>query len=231
MHWSKVLEEIGPDVFLIQETVEPREHLSAHFYEQAAGRIVWKKVEGRRWGSAVYAGRGEVKAIELPDFHGHVAGAEIGGIDWPDGNSRPLRVFSIHAPYRRGYARAVGAILDMLAENAEGGDLVIGGDFNLTVGVRRAEEARATNAADLEIQRRLREEFGLLNCWQATHNDVPLAQTLRWSSDGGAYPYHCDGLFVPKSWSAALRFCEVISSPEWDGLSDHNPVEARFRHG
>ena len=229
VHWLRVLEEFRPDIFLVQETVDPREHLPPLFHEEAAGRIVWRMVEGRRWGSAVYVARGEVRAIELPDFQGHVVGAEISGVAWPDGNSRPLRVFSVHAPYRGGYSRAVGAILDMIAEHAGNGALVIGGDFNLTIGVRHAQEARATKPANLAIQHRLREEFGLLNCWQATHPDRPLAQTLRWSNDRGAYPYHCDGLFVPKSWSARLHFCEVASSPEWDVLSDHNPVAARFQ--
>jgi hypothetical protein len=41
-------------------------------------------------------------------------------------------------------------------------------------------------------------------------------------------PYHCDGLFVPRSWASRLRSCEAVSSPEWHRLSDHNPVVARL---
>jgi hypothetical protein len=41
-------------------------------------------------------------------------------------------------------------------------------------------------------------------------------------------PYHCDGLFVPESWADHLRASEVISSPKWHRLSDHNPVVSRF---
>jgi hypothetical protein len=37
-----------------------------------------------------------------------------------------------------------------------------------------------------------------------------------------------DGLFLPRSWAGRLLDCEVISSPGWDRLSDHNPVMARF---
>ncbi len=31
-----------------------------------------------------------------------------------------------------------------------------------------------------------------------------------------------------RSWAGRLLACEVISSPEWDRLSDYNPVSARF---
>jgi len=41
-------------------------------------------------------------------------------------------------------------------------------------------------------------------------------------------PFHC-GIFVPASWSSRLKSCEVLSGPEWDGMSDHNPVVADFQ--
>src|SRR5262249_13214575 len=153
---------------------------------------------------------------------------EATGRTWPDGRRGPLRIFSVHAPSRRhSYARAVHEILDLIADSAGEGDVAIGGDFNLTVSPRQPSEGPIASAADLAIQRRLREEFGLVNCWEAANPGRPLAQTLRWSNDR-AVPYHCDGLFVPQSWSASLRSCEVVSSPEWEALSDHNPVVARF---
>jgi hypothetical protein len=54
---------------------------------------------------------------------------------------------------------------------------------------------------------------------------VPLAQTLRYVKDP-VVPYHCDGLFGPASWRPALRSCAVAAGPEWEALSDHNPVVA-----
>jgi endonuclease/exonuclease/phosphatase family metal-dependent hydrolase len=44
-------------------------------------------------------------------------------------------------------------------------------------------------------------------------------------------PYHCDGLFVPASWAAALRGCAVLEAEQWCALSDHNPVTADFEVG
>ena len=78
-HWTRVLDEFRPDLFLVQETVAPEEHLSPLVHGNLQGRVAWKAVEGRRWGSAVYVGRGEARTIELPDFHGHVVGLELVG--------------------------------------------------------------------------------------------------------------------------------------------------------
>jgi endonuclease/exonuclease/phosphatase family metal-dependent hydrolase len=226
-HWAKILEEFQPDILLVQETVDPADHLQPLLHAGLLARTTWNKVEGRRWGSALYVGRGEARPIELPDFQGHVVGVEVVGAEWPDGSHAPLRVFNIHAPARGTYLRAVGQILDRIAENARDTQVVIGGDLNISVGVRHASEQRTTSAGNRAILRRLREEFGLVSSWQEANPDRPLAQTLRWTA-APTVPYHCDGLFVPRTWLPTLRTCEVISSPEWDILSDHNPVVAWF---
>jgi endonuclease/exonuclease/phosphatase family metal-dependent hydrolase len=118
-------------------------------------------------------------------------------------------------------------MLDLIGAHRGDADLVIGGDFNLTVGERHPSEARRTDPLDPAVQARLRDEFGLINCWQAANPGVRLAQTLRWSNDPPV-PYHCDGLFVPASWRPALRSCAAAAGPEWEALSDHNPVVVTF---
>ena len=77
-----------------------------------------------------------------------------------------------------------------------------------------------------KANRRVR-EFGLISCWQAANPNRDLPQTLRWSRDQ-AIPYHCDGIFVPDAWYRYLDQCEVLASPLWEELSDHNPVVATF---
>src|SRR5436305_6305129 len=144
-HWSRAIDEFGPDLFLVQETVAPEEHLPPMLHPEASGRYAWERAEGRRWGSAVYAARGDLRPLDLPDFHGHVVGVEVTGAVWPDGSDGPLRAFSVHAPARGGYQRAVHGILDMIAGHAGHAALVIGGDFNLTISPRQAAEARRTS--------------------------------------------------------------------------------------
>ena len=114
-----------------------------------------------------------------------------------------------------------------MLEFKNGADVVIGGDFNLVVSQRHQSEERETPGGARKIQARLRDEFGLLNCWQTANPNRPLPQTLRWSNQPDI-PYHCDGIFVPVNWGDRLRSCEVISGKLWNSLSDHNPVFAEI---
>jgi endonuclease/exonuclease/phosphatase family metal-dependent hydrolase len=184
-------------------------------------------VEQNGWGSAVFSRGGSVRPVPVPGFAGWVVGAEIEGASWQDGQADPLLVFSLHAPSRNeAYWKQVNRILDEIAQVAQGREIIIGGDFNLTVSHFAASE-RPVSKHDLAIQARLAEEFGLINCWQAANPNRPLDQTLRWTRDR-TIPYHCDGIFVPKSWKNRLQTCTVLSGDEWIALSDHNPVLASF---
>lgn len=177
-----------------------------------------------QWGSAVYVKSEHPRALELPDFNGWVVGVElIESMSTSKGNK--VRLFSVHAPTcNKSYSKVVGEILDMIQDNRDGCDLLIGGDFNLTISRRHETEERKNKNVNLGIQGRLN-EFGLVNCWQTMHPNVPVAQTLRWDRDPEP-KFHCDGIFIPKSWASRLVSCEVLWSEEWVGLSDHNPIVA-----
>jgi hypothetical protein len=75
------------------------------------------------------------------------------------------------------------------------------------------------------VQLRLCDEFGLINAWDWLHPRMQPVQTLRWAGNPDV-PYHCDGLFVPQRWAAALQSCVVLRSARWCARSDHNPVIA-----
>ncbi len=230
IHWSRILADHDPDVFLAQETYAPHDHLSPSIHGDLHQHAVWAKVADVSWGSAVYVKSLIPRPITVPvsDFVGWVVGGEITDWAWSKSGARKVRIFSVHAPKAASYQKAVNSILDMILDLIDGCDLVIGGDFNLTVSERHATEPLKTIADDLAIQARLRDEFGLVNCWQTTHPGEPLSQTLRWQN-APETPYHCDGLFVPKSWAGRLRSCKVLSDGEWKALSDHNPVTAEFQ--
>ena len=181
----------------------------------------------QHWGSAVYVKGHKPSKLDLQHFGGNVVGVEVHGFSWPNPDGCRLRIFSIHAPDKGGYQQAVHSILDGIADVRDGCDLVIGGDFNLTVSERHESEPVQTCEADLAIQARLRDEFSLINCWQTAHPGEPLAQTLRWNGNKET-PYHCDGIFVPASWKEHLQKCLVTSDDKWDKMSDHNPVVAEF---
>ena len=105
---------------------------------------------------------------------------------------------------------------------------MLGGDFNVVVGMRETGQSMSISKGERALIMRLREELGLLPCWQAAHPGEPLARTLRWLRRMESLPYHCDGLFVPSQWATGLQSCSVLEDEEWCALSDHNPVVATF---
>lgn len=228
VHWIKMIDDFGVDLLLAQESYAHDEHLPPLLYPDARSQSAWEMVEQNGWGSVVFSKTGSVKQLAVPGFSGWVVGAEISGTSWQAEYADPLLAFSLHAPSQaESYQKLVNKILDTIKEIAAGREVVIGGDFNLTVS-NWADSERPVSKQDLAIQKRLADEFGLLNCWQAANPDQPLHQTLRWTKDR-TIPYHCDGLFVPKSWKDRLESCVVLSGDEWNRLSDHNPVVAQFR--
>ena len=228
VHWVRMIEDYDVDLLLVQESYAHHEHLPPLQYPNAGKRSAWEIAENNTWGSAVFSRSGSVKLIAVPNFPGWVVGAEVSGASWQVGVADPLLAFSIHTPSRgQPYWKQVNKLLDEIKEVARGRELVIGGDFNLTVSNWPGPD-RPTCKQDLAIQTRLADEFGLVNCWQAANPCQPLCQTLRWTGNR-TIPYHCDGIFVPRSWKARLESCVVLAGEEWDRLSDHNPVVASFR--
>ncbi|MBM4088243.1 MAG: hypothetical protein FJ276_02250 [Planctomycetes bacterium] len=226
-NWQAILEREDPDILLAQESLDPSRVFRPLLDSQWPSQVVWVPLH-TGWGSAVYVRAHKPNQIELPGFHGWVVGAEVPAPAELIPGGRTLRIFSIHAPTGQGsYSSVVNAIFDLLRDYRQDGDVIIAGDFNLEVSVRHASEERQTPRCDLAIQTRLRDEFGLTNCWQLSHPQEHLAQTLRWDRDPKTV-YHCDGIFVPRSWAARLQACEVLCGSEWTAISDHNPVVAVF---
>ena len=225
VHWQRIFDATAPDIFLAQETCAPERYLSPEQFQESRARMHWMNVGNVTWGSAVFVRSGRITPIVIPGYEGYVSGVEVKGFGWPSKTKRKLRVFSLHVPAP--YKRPMNDILDFIGAlpNADACDHVIGGDFNLTTGVRHPTEKR--QARDLWMLDRLRKEFNLMNCWQVANPNRDLPQTLRWGRDT-AEPYHCDAIFVPAAWYRYLDGCDVLHSPEWDVLSDHYPVVARL---
>lgn len=224
--WSKILTDFTPDIVLAQETRNPKLEVSEN-YQINQNRFVWHPANSK-WGSALFIKNGEIKPLNLPGFEGWVVGAEISEPNWLKTRQRPFRVFSVHAPTKKGsnYIKEMNLILDKIAQLPDNADLIIGGDLNITASFRHNSEEMKTGQANEKILTRLSHEFGLKSCWQVANPDQPLAQTLRWGSNK-TIPYHCDGIFAPVTWGQLLASCQVISEG-WETLSDHNPVVACF---
>lgn len=223
IHWSEIFEVVDPDIFLVQETCHPEMYMTAQLYDTYRDQIHWIKAGENNWGSAVFVRSGKIKPIIIPEFEGYLVGVKVDGCKWSGITGRSLCVFSLHAPVP--YKRSVNQILDFISTFSGDFDLIIGGDFNLTTGVRHPKEKLQDQT--LWLLDRLRKEFNLMSCWQAANPNQDLPQTLRWSGDK-TQPFHCDGIFMPAHWYRYLDDCEVLVSPIWERLSDHNPVVATF---
>ena len=223
-HWQRLIEDHQVDLLFIQESYPHDEHLPPLLFPQHRGSSVWASAPPNKWGSGVFSSSGTLSRLNLPSYDGWVVGGLLRNAAWlPDCDE--IHVFSLHAPPGEGrYPGQVNRILDEISEIAKGSDVIIAGDFNLTVSFCEDASIKSSNIA---IHERLADEFGLMNCWSEANPGQPLAQTLRWSRDR-TIPFHCDGIFVPQRWKPLLKSCVVLSGQEWEELSDHNPVIAHF---
>lgn len=220
--WPGLWNRIGLDLLFLQETERPETNLSCY----------WENVPGNKWGSAVILRSGQIEPISVPDYDGWVVGGELLDGAIPSGGKR-LFVFSLHSPSpstqvdRKSYIKEVDAVLTRIETLVPpGSQLLIGGDFNFTIGERQPGEFQETKKAERAVVQRMR-DLGLESCWSISHPDLPLEQTLRWVSDRDphkATPFHCDGIFVPRCWKDKTS-CEVFTSSCYR-ISDHNPVVA-----
>jgi len=220
--WPRLWTRLDLDLLFLQESARPSSVHHCH----------GENVPGNTWGSAVVVRSGTIEPISVPGYEGWVVGGEWLDSELPTDGKR-LFVFSLHSPSstkqveRKSYVKEVDSILShMEAIVPSGNEIMLGGDFNFTIGERQPGEFQATKKAEREAIQRM-EAMGLMSCWSASHPDLPLEQTLRWVSDKAPYkstPFHCDGIFAPQRWKDRTT-CEVFTSSCYR-ISDHNPLVA-----
>jgi hypothetical protein len=226
-HWGKVFAELDPDIFLTQQSYPPDQHVTSSCEAGLHCQASWSPVGKQNWGTAVCLQGHKPSKLDVQHFQGNVVGVEVAEFPWPNPDGCRLRIFSIHASDEGESQTTVHDILDGISQVRNGCDMVIGGDFGLSIGWQHESEAGQAREADHTVAVRLRDEFDLIDCWQTVHPDEPLAQTLR-GNQNREVAFHCDGIFVPATWRSRLRNCRVISDDDWNMLSDHNPMIAEF---
>jgi hypothetical protein len=101
-----------------------------------------------RWGSSAFSLSGSLKPVAVPDYSGWVVGAEISGASWQAGVADPLLAFSVHASSGAGaYSKVLNKVLDQITKVAGDREVVIGGEFNLTVSHWPGRTPQETNRA------------------------------------------------------------------------------------
>ncbi|HEX9990987.1 MAG TPA: endonuclease/exonuclease/phosphatase family protein [Chloroflexia bacterium] len=232
--WERVFSVLAPDLLFVQESRDPVHSWLPALPNMRREAWLWAATPAGRWGSGLWVRDGRLTPLAVPEpFAGRVAAAVVEGRAWPGSGMSPVVALSIHAPTRKGssYVKEVGFILDFAGAVSDGCPLILAGDFNVAVGLRQPGQRPTVTRGERALLQRLREEFGLVPCWQTAHPGEALARTLRWMRRSDSLPYHCDGIFVPATWAPALRGCEVLEGEEWWALSDHNPVVATLAAG
>lgn len=221
MHWQWLFEVANPDILFLQEAFHPEAYMPPAFWQTYRSHFLWANLPGQSWGSGLFIKTGTIKPITDPKFSGWLVGAQVEGLPPALTGGRPLCIFNLHA--QPPYEDAVHLALDWLTTLSNDSDFLIGGGFNLTAGFRHPTEH--LQDSDLALLHRMRQRFNLMSAWQAANPNRNLPQTLRDNNDP-TRRYHCDALFIPSVWYRYLDACAVLASPEWDKLSDHNPVVA-----
>jgi len=223
--WRQLMEEFQPDVVCAQESREPREYPIREDWASYPAPI-WRQVDNRAWGSAIFALGHELQEIPLDDFEGWVTGAKIPSATI-GGQTTPLSIFCVHAPSPGPYPAKVRMVLDAIRAKWDGSPLIVAGDFNITTAHRHPSEKHRNSTGEIAILERLEQEFSLRNAWQVLHPEEPLPQTLRWANKPDI-PYHCDAIFAHHSLVPHLASAAVMDSGYWKDASDHRPIVVDF---
>ncbi len=218
-YWAEMINSFHPDIIFAQETNPLPSYFSDDSELFTDDSIVWG-VTRSGWGSAIYLRDNSIEPIYIPGFEGWVVG---GKLKKPVMGEESLFVFSVHTPSPGPYDRKTFAILDAIKKIVGENELVIAGDFNMTTALRHQSEELQLNKSEYEFVTRMRQDFGLVNSWQAVNPNKNLPQTLRWNINP-VTPFHIDGIFVPCSWVRYIENCEIIDKEPWNKMSDHNPI-------
>lgn len=204
--WRYLLEELHPDVALVQEAVPP---------EGLDRSLVFAKPWARRaWGSAVITAPGRIRKGFTETSGGPVVVAEL-----DDG----MIMASIHARVVKG--RTIPTLrktIKTLSPRLEDRLFAVGGDLNTARGAEDIWPGRG----HLEFFESLT-GIGLYDCYSELNE-----HTEKQSFWGRTSPHalQLDHLFVDMATGAQGKVtkCEILDTDEIRRLSDHGPVVAEI---
>ncbi len=205
--WEYLIEELRPDVALVQETLK-----AAADWLKGRGELLMSTDTNPDNGAAIFV-RSGLRPIPVPMAcpHAFLAAADITS---PEG---ALRAVSVHLYPHSGKAHQdnLRALLDTLTLAANGRRFVVGGDINASrrFDVICTAESRTVTSSPLPRWRN-RE---LHDCHFGLHAKE---ERTFW----GQGEYQLDHFFVESSRARSVRACEVLTTAETQRLSDHSPV-------
>ncbi len=205
--WAYLVEELRPDIALLQEVRPPASFEGNNLLYTAIGG-------SRRWGSAIFTNGLPIHGIPIENHKGWVVAGEI----LLPNNSKAVAV-SIHARFiEREVFPHLNYLFDDLSPVLEEQTFIVGGDLNAA---RLIDEVYGTRC-DSEFFDRI-ESSGFFNCHRKFHAKE---QQTFWGKT--KYPYQDDHLFVSEHLKEQVLSCDTLDYERIRKLSDHSPVLAEI---
>jgi hypothetical protein len=201
--WHQLLDDLGGDVLLLQETTIP-EWVPSRGY--ASFLRVW---ESRLWGCAVFTPDPHEVLLADPKHRVLAVRSRLGGIG-------ELVLGSFHAGIPGGRViPALRASVEALVPFLEGNRFILGGDLNTARGAAEFWPGHG----HAEFFDWLEDDLGWHDCHWRMHGRE---QVSLWSP--GSRPLQADHIFVDAETAKAVRDVRVIDNQTIRGISDHGPV-------
>jgi len=204
--WKYLLEELRPDVALVQEALE-----SVGSDVGSSGTLITSEDKNPDNGAAIWATSSlSATRVAVSAHDSFVAAADL---DTPSGR---LRVASLHLYPRSGAEhhanlidlfKTVGAIL-------EGCRFVAGGDINA------CRHYDATGGQGYGAFFDALHDRGFHDCHYALHGK----EIQSYWGHSAKKAYQLDHLFVDTASALSVRSCDVVTTSDTLRLSDHSPI-------
>jgi endonuclease/exonuclease/phosphatase family metal-dependent hydrolase len=202
--WRYLLDELQPDVALVQEalfTGEPR--------VAAAGQLIWSDDRGRDSGTAIFV-RGGLNAagVSLRSTGSYIAAVELATEDGP------TLVASVHVGPPN-YRKHLRILADELSAAVAERRFVVGGDLNAARCIDKVYKGRWFTRYFDDLERR-----HFYDCHWRQHGREIQSFWGRQAKN----PYQCDHLFVDAATGRTRPRCQIIDNPAVREFSDHGPM-------
>jgi hypothetical protein len=200
------LDSVGPDVVVLQECARP---------SPPNPSVAWFGANPRQ-GVAII-GRAPFRVLPEPVREGTssmFAGRVLGPVNFT--------VVAVWAQPEPNYSEALRRGLSIYRGLLTAAPSVLVGDFNSSV----AWDAEHGRSDHQELDRQLREDFGLVSAYHVATGERPGSESRpthywRWQE---ASAFHLDYCYLPQAWVPGLESVTVGRYDEWADASDHRPL-------
>jgi len=216
--WLYLLEELQPDVALVQESLL-QASLLAPRRGRSFARSAWGKTQD--WASGIHVVGLPAEEIDFDVCEGvHAVAVRL------ETASGPVTAVSVHVSTGDDQEDRLTKFADVCAEHGRAERMIIGGDFNAARLFDKVYPGQHDFGAFFDgMERR-----GFSDCHWRIHG----RENRTFWRQGDALPYQDDHLFVSETLAPRVRRCVVVDD-EWvasgnpptavaQDLSDHGPV-------